>query len=259
MKTRTLWKEAWRVDAHADENGVGVGGWWPRTNKKGQVETGISPWFAIKVTPENAPWAFQREGRVYRVIASLEALLCLLLALLAFGPAQELSDTKTVIQVNAFTDNRGNGYVINKLMFPLCAIVMELAAQAEYRGVRMEAQWTEPRSGRPIEPPDGRLRSRERGEGGLRGSKLVRNAPAAETRREVLGQEEEKGREVKFQGEMVGVRGGSGMGKEQGEERDRRNRQCAELGVVKERREILHVAAIFAFAETAQFSSPVPV
>ena len=78
------------------------------------------------------------------MIATLEAL-GLLLAVLAFGPARELSGTKTVIQVPAFTDNRGNGYVINKLMtnrFPLCAIVMELAAQAEYRGVRMEAQWT---------------------------------------------------------------------------------------------------------------------
>ena len=143
-RTRTSWKEAWRVDAHADENGVGVGGWWPRANERGQVETRISPWFATKVTPANAPWALQPEGKAYRVIASLEAP-GLLLSLLAFGPAQELRDTKTIIQVPAFTDNRGNGYVFNKLMttrFPLCAIVMELAAQAERRGVRLEAQWT---------------------------------------------------------------------------------------------------------------------
>ena len=49
------------------------------------------------------------------------------------------------VQVPTFTDNRGNGYVVNKLMttrFPLCAIVMELAAQAELRKVRMEAEWT---------------------------------------------------------------------------------------------------------------------
>ena len=66
------------------------------------------------------------------MIATLEAL-GLLLTLLAFGPAQELNGTKTVIQVPAFTDNRGNGYVINKLIatrFPLCANVMEPAAQA---------------------------------------------------------------------------------------------------------------------------------
>ena len=117
------------------------------------------------------------------MIATLEAL-GLLLALLAFSPAQELNGTKTVIQVPTFTDNRGN--VINKLMttrFPLCAIVMELAAQAEYRGVRMEAQWT-PRdqnqeANDPSKPPNERLRSRERREGGFGGSELVRDAPAA--------------------------------------------------------------------------------
>ena len=49
------------------------------------------------------------------------------------------------VQVPAYTDNRGNGYVVNKVMttrFPLCATVMELAAQAELRKVRMEAEWT---------------------------------------------------------------------------------------------------------------------
>ena len=78
------------------------------------------------------------------MIASLECL-GLLLALLAFGPGQELNHTRMTVQVPAFTDNRGNGYVVNKLMttrFPLCAILMELAAQAEQRKVRMEAEWT---------------------------------------------------------------------------------------------------------------------
>ena len=120
------------MDAHGDEHGVGVGGWWP------------TPWIGLKVTPENAPWAFQKNGQAYRVIASLDAL-ALLLALSAFGPGQDLSHTKMTIQVPAFTDNRGNGYVINKLMttrFPLCATVMELAAQAEQRKVRTEADWT---------------------------------------------------------------------------------------------------------------------
>ena len=60
-RTRSSWKEAWRVDAHADENGVGAGGWWPRANERGQIETRIFPWFAIRVTPENAPWA-RRQG-----------------------------------------------------------------------------------------------------------------------------------------------------------------------------------------------------
>ena len=141
---RTSWDEAWRVDAHADEQGVGVGGWWPRKDKHGKISTWESPWFAVKVTPGSAPWVFQKEGQAYRVIASLECL-GLLLALLAFGPGQELKHTRMTVQVPAFTDNRGNGYVVNKLMttlFPLCATVMELAAQAELRKVRVEAEWT---------------------------------------------------------------------------------------------------------------------
>ena len=141
---RQSWKQAWRVDAHADEDGVGVGRWWPQADEKGLVTTKNSPWFAVKVTPENAPWAFQKEGKAYRVIATLEAS-GMLLALLAFGPSEQLSNTRLAVQVPAFTDNKSNGYVVNKLMttrFPLCVVVMELAAQAERRGVRLEAEWT---------------------------------------------------------------------------------------------------------------------
>ena len=49
---RTSWDEAWRVDAHADEQGVGVGGWWPRKDNHGKISTWESPWFAVKVTPD---------------------------------------------------------------------------------------------------------------------------------------------------------------------------------------------------------------
>ena len=107
--------------------------------------------FALKLTPENAPWAFQKNGQAYWVIASLEAWAPLL-ALLAFGPGQDLKHTKMTIQVPAFTDNRGNGYVINKLMttrFPLCSIVMELAAQRKAQSEnrsKMDSKRQEPRS-----------------------------------------------------------------------------------------------------------------
>ena len=95
---------------------------------------------AAKITPDNSPWAFQRDGKAYRVIATLEALGLLL----AFGPGERLDDTPLKVQVPAFTDNKGNGHVINKL----CTVVMELAAQAELRGVRMDVEWT-PRERRP--------------------------------------------------------------------------------------------------------------
>ena len=38
------------------------------------------------------------------------------MALLAFGPEKKLNNTRLTMQVPAFTDNKGNGYVINKLM-----------------------------------------------------------------------------------------------------------------------------------------------
>ena len=53
-------------------------------------------------------------------------------ALLAFGPGQRRDNTALRGQVPAFTDDKGNGYVINELT----------AAQWEMRGVRMEAEWT---------------------------------------------------------------------------------------------------------------------
>ena len=89
------------------------------------------------------------------MIATLEAL-GLLLALLAFGPREHVKDTCLTVQVPAFTDNKGNGYVVNKLMttrFPLCAFVMELAAQGPEPGGR-----------RPVKPPHQRLRPDQRSE-----------------------------------------------------------------------------------------------
>ena len=103
------------------------GGWWPVTDDKVRVSTWESPWFALKVTPANAPWAFQRNG------------------LLEAWPCSSPSYTKTTVWKPGFTNKWGNGYVVDKLMttrFPLCASIMELAAQPEQRRVRMEAEWT---------------------------------------------------------------------------------------------------------------------
>ena len=72
------WQEPWRVDAHADEHGVGVGGWWPTADSNGQVSTWESPCLALTVMPESAPGRSRETGQVYRVRASLEALALLL-------------------------------------------------------------------------------------------------------------------------------------------------------------------------------------
>ena len=46
--SRTSWSQAWRVDARADEEGAGVGGWWPQTNDRGLATTWGSLWFAVR-------------------------------------------------------------------------------------------------------------------------------------------------------------------------------------------------------------------
>ena len=46
--SRASWSQAWRVDARADEEGAGVGGWWPQTNDRGLATTWDSLWFAVR-------------------------------------------------------------------------------------------------------------------------------------------------------------------------------------------------------------------
>ena len=64
----------------------------------------------------------------------------------ASGPPGVRSNGTAQTTRDMFTINKGNEYVINKLMptrFLLCAVVMELAAEAEMRGVRWK--WSGPR------------------------------------------------------------------------------------------------------------------
>ena len=51
---------------------------------------------------------------------------------------------KGVCRVSGGTDNKGNGHVVAKLMtttFPLGAILMELSAQLELRGMLLDLAW----------------------------------------------------------------------------------------------------------------------
>ena len=138
---RSKAREPFRVDACADENGIGVGGWLPTRNEAGQLSTKDSPWFAVKLDQNNAPWAYSR-GEPYRSIAALEAF-GVLLALLAFA-SEDKQNCDTTVVIGGLTDNKGNSYVLNRLMttkFPLCAVVMELAAQMEKTNSRISLDW----------------------------------------------------------------------------------------------------------------------
>ena len=57
--------ELFRLDAKAEGNEVAIGGWV----SKGGQSTREARWFAVRLNPRNAPWAFAR-GEPFRLIAS---------------------------------------------------------------------------------------------------------------------------------------------------------------------------------------------
>ena len=67
---------------------------------------------------------FKKEGKASRVIATLEAL-AMLLAVRAFFPLADPARRTRLVVVPSYTDNRGNGALLNKMMsskFPLSAL-----------------------------------------------------------------------------------------------------------------------------------------
>ncbi len=131
-----------RVDAHADEDTIGIGGWEPFVDNSGQIDKGKSRWFSFVLTRENAEWAYSRKGQPSRTTAALEAfgVLAALVALFADAPTDE--DAQLLLPV--VTDNQGNESSLTKLAsnrFPLSAVVMEIAAQLEARRARLQMTW----------------------------------------------------------------------------------------------------------------------
>ena len=62
-----------RVDARAEGQTVGLGGWLPKRDGDGRISKWLSPWYAFELTETTAPWAYCRAGEPYRTIAALEA------------------------------------------------------------------------------------------------------------------------------------------------------------------------------------------
>jgi hypothetical protein len=138
---RPLCIDAFRIDAHAEGMEIGIGGWLPRRDQQGVLRTELSPWFAFRLTPALAPWAYAR-GEPFRSIAALEAV-GVLVALIAFQNFLS-AGSDAVYTVRGLTDNKGNRATISRLQstrFPLCAVLMEIAAQSEHLGVRLALDW----------------------------------------------------------------------------------------------------------------------
>ena len=131
-----------RVDAMAEQERIGIGGWLPQRDEAGSISTAASPWFSITLDRDSARWAFTRAGQPYRVISALEAFGTLL-AIKVFSPWLE-GVKQGALTLKAFTDNKGNTFALNRLAttkFPLNVVVMELATILESLNLHLDLNW----------------------------------------------------------------------------------------------------------------------
>ena len=93
-----------------------------------------------------------------------------------FGPGERLDNTALKAQVPAFTDNKGNGHVINKL-------ISTSRHACSPHGSRMDTERTQPRGQRLVQPPDQQLSPSQRIENQPERAKLAgpSGAPRSKT------------------------------------------------------------------------------
>ena len=133
-----------RVDAQASDDQTGVGGWLPHVNDQGRADPSQSAWFSFEVSPEDFPWFFVRGRKPSQIISTLEAL-AVLLSLKLFAAKQQEGQRSRVTILPTWTDNRGNGSVLNKFMttrYPSSTLVMELASEMKKNRVKAQVGWT---------------------------------------------------------------------------------------------------------------------
>lgn len=133
-----------RVDAKAEGSDISLGGWEPAYGPDGSISLNASRWFATRLTPAAAPWAFDRNGKPLKVISALE-LLATVVSLIVFSPpARDGAAERSAVEVTAHTDSQVASAVIGESFtssFPLCLIAMEAAAQMESRGLHLKLSW----------------------------------------------------------------------------------------------------------------------
>ena len=131
------------MDAKAEGTTATIGGWLPVRDARGGIGKRNSPWFFVALNEEVAPWACERDRQPFWVVASLEALAALV-AVITLTPSSAAAPSRGTVLLPLMTDNRGNSFALARLMttkYPLCLLVMELAANLEARGLLLEAGW----------------------------------------------------------------------------------------------------------------------
>ena len=129
-----------RVDAKAEGMTVAIGGWAPAADETGCIRKDRSKWFSMRLTADDAPWAFSK-GLPARAISALELLASTVGLILLSPPA---APDRGSIVATGLTDSQVATAVAAKgisTTYPLCCVAMELAAQQEERGLELGLEW----------------------------------------------------------------------------------------------------------------------
>ena len=142
-RTQTVTTTDWfRTDARVENNRAYVGG-WEITDSQGTVHTtATARWFGGEILPQDAPWVWAKKGDAQRSIAALE-LLGTILAIVLFDPDARRYSV-TTCGITGGTDNKGNSYIVSKMLstkFPITPLVIELSEQLRYRCAELYLTW----------------------------------------------------------------------------------------------------------------------
>jgi hypothetical protein len=132
-----------RVDAKAEGQAIGIGGWMPHVDATGKIVKANSRWFSFELTEAQAPWAYCK-GEPYKTISSLELLATTVGMTIFEKDILGEMDGDGIVQVTGHTDSQVSANVLSRGMstsFPLCCVVMELAARLEKSRAILDLEW----------------------------------------------------------------------------------------------------------------------
>ena len=126
-------RSALRVDAEAGDGTVEIGAWWPNHDEGRHLWKDLAPWLAVRMTPEDSPWAFRADGESHRVISGLEAF-ALLMGLKFLLPPHMNGDAEKHLVV-AQPGKRPRAFKADSCRFP------GMAEELKARAMTAKVQW----------------------------------------------------------------------------------------------------------------------
>ena len=115
---------------------IGLASGYPVLREDGQPDPKRLPWFSLEIRQGQFPWVFEKGGRPSPKISTLEALAV---------PGGAEGRRKKVLVMPTWTDNRGNGAALDKLMttrYPASAVLVDLASHMKALALKVQVEWT---------------------------------------------------------------------------------------------------------------------